>query len=65
MTAQIIPFPRRKPLELHELPEYWPDGIKGLYLQETRHHPHDEVFAYYDARAKARLRDEAMLAGNE
>lgn len=35
MSAQVIAFPRRKPLEWDELPAAWTNGCKSLYRYLT------------------------------
>lgn len=51
MSAQIIPFPRRRPLDAHALPESWPEWLRGLYVSHTEngYWSHDKTFAYCKA----------------
>lgn len=58
MTATIIPFPRNRPLEMEELPDYWPQHLKTHYVHCTYDgwKTHEEMFDYCDAVAKVKRR---------
>jgi hypothetical protein len=53
MSAQIIPFPRVRPLAEHELPDHWPSDLQRDYLYRVERRPGDHArqFAYCEARA--------------
>ena len=65
MSAIVIPFPRKHPLQSHELPENWPAGMRGLYTQMTYdgHSTHEDAFEYCDTMAM--LRQEPGESGRE
>ena len=46
MSAQIIQFPRKRPLEMHELPSHWPQNLKSYYVHVTYdgYNTHENAF---------------------
>ncbi len=48
MTVQIIQFPRKTPLERHELPAHWSEYLKGYYVHVTLdgYNSHEDAFSY-------------------
>lgn len=48
MSAQIIQFPRKTPLEWHELPDDWSERLKRHYVHVTYSgfNSHQDAFAY-------------------
>ena len=54
MTAQIIQFPRKTPLEAHELPAHWGRRERAYYLHVTYDgfNSHEDAFAYCEAMSK-------------
>lgn len=53
MTATVIPFPRTRALEEHELPAHWSPQMRGHYLHVTYDgfNTHDQAFRYCEAMA--------------
>lgn len=45
MSAKIIQFPRKTPLEEHELPKEWSDAVKVNYVHMT----YDGLYSHEDA----------------
>lgn len=54
MTANIIQFPRMKPMAWSELPDYWCIATK-IYYQDAvnRGEPHEQAFRRFDLSARA------------
>lgn len=63
MSAQIIAFPRRKPMEWDELPAAWQNGSRLLYryLTYDGEMTHAEAMTYVDSTHERDLR--SMLGG--
>ena len=55
MSAQIISFPRMKPLEDHEMPPHWSDSVRWHYGHATYDgfRTHEEAFAHCEQLADA------------
>jgi len=56
MSAQIIAFPRKKPLEAHELPAHWGPRERSHYLHVTYDgfNSHEDAFHYCETMAAVR-----------
>lgn len=66
MSAQIIAFPRRRPLEWEEMPQYWCHVARSYYEMDVEDGmSHQEAFAKWDdyARRAAAWRDLKRQSG--
>lgn len=63
MSAQIIQFPRKTPLEEHELPAHWSEALKSRYVHWTYDgfKSHEEAFEYCEtmSQVEPRRQDES------